>query len=71
MKSRKTVQNRLLVPLKLNNNKLEYMFDNRGKLRSYRSEETLLEYSPDCDKIATYKLSGIKDNNSSTNEIQK
>ena len=62
MKSRKKVQDRLYLPLKVNNGKLEYMFDPRGKMKSYRSEETLKEYSPDYDEIAIYKLFSIKKN---------
>lgn len=61
MKSRKKVQDKWYVPLKEINGNLEYMFDNRGKLKSYRSEDTLEEYSPDYDRIAVYKLSNIKD----------
>ena len=61
MKSKKTVQDKLYLPLKLNGDKLEYMLDSRGKVKHYRSEETLLEYTPDCDKIAVYKLINIKD----------
>ena len=59
MKSRKKVQDKLYLPLKVNNGKLEYMFDPRGKMKSYRSEETLKEYSPDCDTIAVYVLKEI------------
>ena len=61
MKSRKLVQDKWYLPLKEKNGKLEYMFDGRGKIKSYRSQESLLEYSSDCDKIAVYKLSNIKD----------
>ena len=71
MRSRKTVQNKLYLPLKEKNNKLEYMFDARGKLKSYRSETTLLEYSSDCDKIATYKLSNVKDKNDIINKTRE
>lgn len=60
MKSRKIIKKELYIPLKQNGDKFEYMFDNRGKLKCYRSEETLLEYCPDCDKIAIYTLSDIK-----------
>lgn len=63
MKSRKTVQDKIYLPLKLNNDKLEYMFDSRGKLKSYRSEESLLEYSSNCDKIVVYKLHKIYEKN--------
>ena len=60
MKSRKTVQDKLYIPLKEKNGILEYMFDPRGRFKSYRSEESLEEYCPDYDKIAVYKLDNIK-----------
>ena len=59
--TKQNIQNKLYLPLKLNDDKLEYMFTSHGKIKSYKSTEALIRYSPDCDKIATYKLTSIQD----------
>lgn len=57
--TKQTIQNKLYLPLKLNKSKLEYMFDTHGKRKEYKSIDMLLRYSPDCEKIAVYKIKEI------------
>lgn len=62
IKSKQTIQDRLYVPLKFDDkNKLGYMYNSHGKLKSYKSTTSLKLYAPGYDKIATYTLSSIKD----------
>lgn len=60
METKGKIQNKLYLPIKINNGKREYMFNSHGKIKAYKSISTLIMYSKDCDEIATYILSGIK-----------
>ena len=67
IKSKQTIQDRLYVPLKFDDkNKLGYMYNSHGKLKSYKSTTSLKLYAPGYDKIAIYKLSKIEGMNENT-----
>lgn len=66
IKSKQTIQDRLYVPLKFDDkNKLGYMYNSHGKLKSYKSTTSLKLYAPGYDRIAMYKLSNIQDKDES------
>ena len=58
--TKKDLQNKLYLPLQVNNGKKEYMFDTHGKIKAYKSTSTLEIYAPEHDLVATYRLSSIK-----------
>ena len=64
MKKRKcSLQNKLYLPIKLNGDKKEFMVESHNKIKSYKSTQSLLTYTPDCDLIATFTMSSIIDKN--------
>ena len=52
---------KLYLPLKQNNGTLEVMIDSRGKVRMFKSEQTLQFHIKDFDKIGIYTLTYVKD----------
>lgn len=58
-KRRCSFQNKLYLPIKLNNGKQEFMVDSHNKIKAYKSTSTLKMYAPGFDLIAVFSLNKI------------